>query len=631
MMAAPIFALSGVFAHATFVAWPNFFGFELVPWALVGIRAAVRGSVRGAVLSALAMSWMVGFGGTYTAPLTLLAAAFEVGSMLVVDLRRPGRLGRLTQAAWMGITVALLAASVSMARLWPVAENLQASPRLLGGTPGTSPSKIFQLLFGDKDHHWARGDFLIGLPALPVIAFGIFRKRAIVPLIGLVLWLWFATGYDVHASLFAVLRTIPPYTMLRAPERFLTFVALTSAVIAALGIRKLEALGRRRAGYLACAFALHGLLAIDAVLLAYHGQMRADARKMDPPPAVIARDFRQARGNRWLADYYPLMSRGTLTCFDDYDVAQTSALRGDLPQEEYLKDTDAGTVRRTSWSPNKVALHVVLTRPARVYVNQNWHPGWRASVGEVVPEDGLLAVDLAAGTHDLTLQFRPRSAIAGLWISFLGLVVAAGLLVRARKSDRVTSTLDRVVMVCAAAAPLLLLPAALRLMHEPKRPPAPLQTPAGEPMIVDAPPEDTTPIGTRLESGIVLLAAHVELEPADEDHGPFAIVELDWRFDEPVPPGLGVFIQVEAGKTHFGTDHVLLSGVLLPESAPLHTILRDISEPIALPTPKQPTTWSFYVGFWRARRDMSRLRITEVGQGTVRAGRILAGTLDVAP
>jgi hypothetical protein len=632
MTAAPVFALSGVFAHATFVAWTNFFGFELVPWSLLGIRLALGGSRRGIVLATLSIAWMVGFGGTYTAPLTLLAAAFEVATLLAHQARRSGRLARLSQTAWMAIVVVLLAAGASMIRLWPVAENLQASPRILGGTPGTAPAWVWRHLFGEASHPWAKADFLIGLPVLPLVLFGVFRRRAIAPAIAIALWIWFAMGYDVRASIFAVLRTVPPYTMLRAPERFLVFVALGAATIAALGIRKLEAMARRKGErLLVVAFAFHALLLADTALLVHLGEIRADARKMDPPVASVNRDFRQTRGNRWIADYYPLMSRGSLTCFDDYDVAQTSALRSDLPHEEYLKDADAGTVERVAWTPNRIDLRVTLTRPARVYVNQNWHPGWRTSEGTVVAEDGLLAVDLPAGSHALTLRFRPRSAVAGMWTTFLALVVVGFLAWRSRTGDLVTPGRERWLTLTLAAAPLLVVPLSLSRMHEPKRPPPPLLTPSGEPMVVDAPPEDATPLGAHLESGIVLQAAHLDLVPAEEGHGQLAVVELDWRFEEPIPPGLGVFIQLEQGKNHFATDHVLLSGILLPEAAPLNTTLRDIAEPIAIPQSKSNVTWSVYVGFWRARRDMSRLRVIEMGQAKVSKGRVLAGTLDVSP
>jgi hypothetical protein len=631
MTAAPVFALSGLFAHATLVAWTNFYGFELVPWALFGLGLALRGSRRGLVITAVSMAWMIGFGGTYTAPLTALAAAFELACVTSVDVGRRDRAVRLGRVARMGLVVVLLTAAISMLRLWPVAENLSASPRLLGGKPGTPPVWVWRLLFGEKSNHWAKGDFLIGLLALPLVLFGAFRKKSIPLAIGVFVWVWFALGYKTDLSIFAALRTVPPYTMLRAPERFLVFVALAAATLAALGVRRLEIAGRRSHRLLGLALVGHALLVADTVLLVEHADLRAAGRHMDPEPPVVERDFRQARGNRWLAGYYPLMSRGSLTCFDDYDIAQSPLLRGDLPAEEYLRDAEAGTVRRVAWSPDRIDLQVDLVRAARVYVNQNWHPGWRASDGVVVAEDGLLAVDLPAGSHAVTLRFRSRAALAGIVTAIAGLLAAGTIAWRARRKDAIESWREWLGVASLSLSPLLVVPVSLFTLHEPARPPPPLLTPSGEPMLVPEAPQDTTPIDARWASGIVLDAAAVDLQPADENHGPMVQIELDWRFEEPVPPGLGVFLQFERQGGRFATDHVLLSGVLVPEDAPLHTVIRDLPDPTPVPETKTAATWKVYAGFWRARRDMSRMSVIDPGKASVNADRVLVGTFTYTP
>jgi hypothetical protein len=632
MVAAPVFALSGVFAHASLVAWVNFFGFELAPWSLLGLRLALRGSRRGLVITGLATSWMIGFGGTYTGPLTLLGAGFEALAMLVESLRRPHLGRRIAIAVPMAVIVGLLTASLAMIRLWPIAENLAASPRLLGGLPGTTPLAALKHLFGDKGNHFTKGDFFIGLGVVPVMLFGFVRKKSWALIVGMLLWLWFSTGYKVSVSLFGLLRHVPPYTMLRAPERFLVFVGLAAAVIAAIGIRRVEVAVKKRGGrWVVVAFTFVALLLADAGVLVRLGQSKADARKMEMAPLEVNRSFAQTRGNRWMATYFPMMSRGSLTCFDDYDVVQSTDLRGDLPAEEYLRDADAGTVKRVRWAPSRIDLSVDLTRPARVYVNQNWHPGWRSNVGTVVAENDLLAVDMPAGPHALTLRFWPRSSIAGMDTTLVALLAVGFILWQAKKKDSVDSAREVMALLALSAAPLLIVPLALKLMPEPKRPDAPLMTPEGEPMVVDAAPSDTTPLGARIEDGVFLDASHVQYFPKDEDHGPEVTLELDWRFTEKVPPGLGIFVQFEHKKNHFALDHVLLSGAVTPESAPLNTVLRDVSDPIVLPEVKEPGTWKVWAGFWRARRDMSRMKVLDPGKATVNKDRVLVGQFDDVP
>ncbi len=635
MLAAPVFALSGVFAHATLVAWTNFFGFELAPWALLGVRRALDGSRRGLALASLSMGWMVGFGGTYTAPLTAVAVAFEVACIVLARARRPHPVDRMGRIALMGLLVVILSAGMSMVRLWPIAETLSASPRLLGGKPGAAPAWLSRHLFGEKTNHWGKGEFYLGLPVIPLVLFGIWRRRSVAPVIGAALWIWFSTGYKVPLSIFAALRTIPPYTMLRAPERFLVFLALAVATVAALGIRRVEVAMRRRRSWMAAAVVLYGLLLGDTYMLVKLGLLRANTRKMEPAPPVVERDFRQDRGNRWVASYYPWMSRGSLTCFDDYDVAQSPRLRGDLPAEEYLNDVDAGTVKRVRWSPDRIDLQVDLVRPARVYVNQNWHPGWRSNAGEVVSDDGLLSLDLPEGSHAVTLRFEPRSAIGGAGATAIALAVAAWLVWRARRQrDQVTGWREAAGTAALSVAPFLAVGASFATMREPSRPPPLLLTPAGESMVVDQLPEDTTPLGARWDEGIVLEGTLIDVEPGDDSHGPSVTVELDWRFDKPLPPGLGFFIQFERQGQHFATDHVLLSGVVVPEAAPLDVILRDVSDTIALPDTKTGSTWKAWGGVWRARRDGTRLTVVDpgadLGAGGHSTDRVFLGSFSVA-
>src|SRR5687768_2355110 len=74
---APIFALSGHFAVAYFRGWTNFFGFELVPWVLFGITLAARGRASGLAVASIAFALILGFGGTFAAPIIAVAATVE--------------------------------------------------------------------------------------------------------------------------------------------------------------------------------------------------------------------------------------------------------------------------------------------------------------------------------------------------------------------------------------------------------------------------------------------------------------------------------------------------------------------------------------------------------------------------
>jgi uncharacterized membrane protein YfhO len=129
---------------------------------------------------------------------------------------------------------------------------------------------------------------------------------------------------------------------------------------------------------------------------------------------------------------------GTLSCFEEQPYPQSPLLRGDLPQEEYLADPDAGTAQELSWSPHRIEVAVKLTQPTSLMVNQNFHRGWRANTGDVQPKEGLLTVALPAGEHHVVLTFSDPLMNAGLWISISTLVglLLAGAVWAAREVRR---------------------------------------------------------------------------------------------------------------------------------------------------------------------------------------------------
>jgi hypothetical protein len=60
------------------------------------------------------------------------------------------------------------------------------------------------------------------------------------------------------------------------------------------------------------------------------------------------------------------------------------------------------------WTPNRIDLAVDATAPTRVIINQNWNKHFRASVGTVVSHEGLLAIDVPAGKHQLRVRYVDR-------------------------------------------------------------------------------------------------------------------------------------------------------------------------------------------------------------------------------
>jgi hypothetical protein len=619
MVASPIFAVSGAFTAWGQADWTNFYAFQLIPWTLFGARRAFRGSRRGVIVLAASVAWMIGFGGTYAAPLTAVAVAWE-GLLAVAERRnRPRDVARTLVFA---LTTLAFAVALSLFRIWPIADNLAGSPRVLGGGDSTSLKDLYADLFGHEGWTVFHGAYAVGSLVLPVLFLGGLRRRAM-PLLGSgLLWLWIALGYGVKPSLFGLLRTVPPYTMLRAPDRFLMLFALGVAVVASLAVRRFEVIGHRRPLVFVLALACAGVVGWDAYILVKNSRDDASGPPRGSPPAIVDRRFRQSRGNRWLAFYYFKMSRGVLACFDDYNVSQSPELRGDLPAEEYLRDKEAGTVTETAWAPGRIDLKVSLARAARVYVNQNWHPGWRASDGAVVSEDGLLAVDLPKGEHVVVLRFLPRSAIAGGLTSIAAAALAIYLWARTRRRDSFGHGAKLARDAGLFMSPLLVAAIGWVAIREPKRPPPRLVTPQDEPMVVAWPPEDAVPLRVRwVDEGIRLDAFRLRTTTTGSDI--HATLELDWWFEKRPPPRLGITVRLEgAPQGPIGVSYATFSNALLMEDAPLKRTIRDVSEDMLLMKSYKPYPVTVSVVVSALRGSGEPLDDVDVGGMRAAGGRV---------
>jgi hypothetical protein len=645
-LAAPMFALSGFFAVATALGWCQFFGFELLPWAAWGLRRAIKGDRSGVVVCALALAWMVGFGGTYPAPMAALWCAFEVIEYLMKQVPEAPKKGSTTppeKADWpkirksilMIVAAAALALGVAAVRLWPIAYTLAVAPRIIGGSPGNNPISILRALllqiqpdeFGDFP---IGGTFLVGGLGAVAVAASLTRKRAASMVIACTVAIWLAAGYAAKISLFALLKRIPVYQTLRYPERFLVLFALPACVLAAMGVAHLQAMARRKKwGPAVLALACFLLLANLGPLVA-NAHAATNGRPMVAPPRPgdnAPSDFMQARGTRWAIAYYPSMARGSLSCYDAYPVPQSPLLRGDLKADEYFKDPTSGSITRTSWTPNKIVLDVDAKKAGRVMVNTNWHVGWHSNLGTVVDDKGLLAIDVPEGHSPLTLTFLPREAVGGAVVTLASL---AAMLYFSRKRAR-GSFPKPYEFALVIVAPLLPFAGTLAFVHEAKPPSVQLKTPAGDEMIVDAVPDTSQPVNVVFEGGVTLQGFRMSTaRPTTESN---LEIEFDWKVDPDVKPRMGIFVHLvpskgDPGKDQIAADHVLLSDIVEFEQAPPNKTIRDIVN-VTIPFDAGGKDWTVYVGIWNVRGNGKRRPVTDAGGSTVDDNRVELGKFTV--
>jgi hypothetical protein len=109
------------------------------------------------------------------------------------------------------------------------------------------------------------------------------------------------------------------------------------------------------------------------------------------------------------------------------------------------EDAPAGVaeaVRITRYEDTLVEVEVETTAAGWLFLNDAWYPGWEAELdGEAVEvlraNLAFRAVAVPAGRHTVVFRYRPRSLVAGLWVSALSLLLLLPLaLVLAGRGDQ---------------------------------------------------------------------------------------------------------------------------------------------------------------------------------------------------
>ena len=631
-LAAPLTGLGGLYAASFFRGWLLVFTFALVPWLLHGVQRAVRRDPWALIILPVTVAWMIGMGISYAPILGALFCVVE----LAWELARRHRDGRqlASRALWVGVA-GVLALALAAVRLWPLADSMAQSQRVMAGAPGNSLDALGGALFmrarPSGFNLLLPGTFFVGVRVLPLVFLGLVRLRLLPAAIVAAASVWTATGYRYGAGPFVWLRELPGLAMTRYPERFLFFACLYGSVLAAGAVDViLVRCARRKSGKYRkyrswAALAALALFAAcyEPLIVNFHAVQAG--MWLAPPPAEVDQPFAQARGNRWLALYWSPLGRGTLSCMEGYSLPQSQRLRGDLGQEEHLADPKAGSVRRTYWSPGRIDLTVHLDRPGRLLVNQNWHAGWRASVGDVVSDEGLLAVDLPAGAHEVRLRFLPRSAIGGGAVSCAALAAMIVLFRRTRRGARLWGGRHtRVTLVCLVS-PLLVALMVRALVPEPAPPPFAAMNANGAPLVADELPAGANHLQVDFRLPVQLLGSTL---PRTLDPAGIGDFELYWKVNGPVPRAVGVFVHLESPTgRRIPAEHAVVGASTFFANAPRGRLLRDAFSVDLSRVEKGQ--WRVHAGLWNMTGDRRRIPIAAANGADTHDESVVVGTFTI--
>jgi len=413
---------------------PQMMAAAFLPWLLWAmLQAAFRPSYKRAVLVALFWAGVI----FCHLPITLIAALYVAPAALILpafavwragELRQLGHIrawrvwGKRIGAVWGGL---ILGGMVSAIFALPMAFELRYIDASQGREDNVnelmgnflSPADVFlQPPAPDQTDLYSKLPTTLGLVGGIMAAIGaaglLFRRRYAAALI-LLAGLGFTVFMLIEASA-PLWLNIPFFRQLRYPERFLRMGAVFVALLA--GAAWVWALPPRRfrtpawagrVGYVALLF----LPLIAALPLTYPKRAYLQDSQWGTLTAVDEILF-ELETRIW----------GTTT-YNEFNPIWGASIpfnvREDLPElERYATNPFRIVVHRVDMARSVQAEEtsdntavVTLTEPRRVRFRQFYFPGWVGTVdgqpASLIPDDeyGLIALDLPAGRHTITLSY----------------------------------------------------------------------------------------------------------------------------------------------------------------------------------------------------------------------------------
>jgi len=461
-----VFIAASVFPLYVNGGLPNWLcGMAILPWLLLSSRRA-----------ATSRGWLVGGAALYAGLLfcgnvhhfvffpLLLALEAAVRSLSTRSLRP------LLATAALGV----VGVALSLVRLVPLLELFSEFPRQLDASNRFMPLSLVArslllphppdldgtthgvVLTQGSSIYWVDCGAYVGplVALLAVAGVALAWRRAWPHLLIGGCFLWLALGSSVRFSLWDALRHLPVYASMQAPERFMGLLVFSIALLAGFGGERVVAwlapLGQRGENVRLFGRVLL-LLAVVVPLLWVNATITRHAFPVEPPrdaasstlfhrapsrPPFTQRRF-PPEPRQWGGPLYEAVLRNAGNVDGQSDVPSKQAAHANddvLYRGELFLHDGHGTVGSGEITPNRIRIRAHLDDADTLVVNQTFFPGWRrADSGEpCVARDGLIALPLVAGDHELELEYAPRTIPAGALLTLLALIAVA-IWARARR------------------------------------------------------------------------------------------------------------------------------------------------------------------------------------------------------
>ena len=415
--------------HATFL------GFAFAPWLTYLVHRGKDLPREAAVVAGLLLMTLVE-GGTYPLPFFLIWTVFELCVRAAV---RKDPWGSLRFAA---ISYGLLAVGGAI-RFVPIFFALRTHPREVANRDALSLSDIWTMLTA-RLHSWRveghpfvwpeYGSY-VGVAVVVMALLGaalVLRQRRWHLLCGLALYTSLMVGNVSELAPYSLLHRLPVYDSLRVPSRFAIFVTFYLALLAACALH--EGLGRLRGSRWGITLGVLIVLGVGVDLLeASWPQVNlwTGAPLSNEPSAqefhLVARKYHESYAS------YPRLNLGTRICYVGGMNWRVSPALWLGARAQVKVPAQHGKIEHWERTPNTFQARVSLKAAARVVFNQNYAEGFVSTVGELTETKGLLALDLPAGEHDVTVEYRPAELAPSAAASGIGLLGWLALLLGRRR------------------------------------------------------------------------------------------------------------------------------------------------------------------------------------------------------
>ena len=472
-LAAGMLMLSSMFALTLVVGLVWGFAIAYMPWAfLFYLNAATLPAppvssiqhpasfLPPLLLCSLTLVLMWFSGGVY--PLCISLLLFGVHALTGIGSRRMS----LPRTATLFTVLGVVTCGLAAVKLLPAIEFTRQFPRLDDLYCGFSLKALGYSLLGRDQTIGAIKRLPMGMPGfldgfshpmqetgmyvgwLPLALFLVgfatcFRRRRLLA-IPFILFLWLGFGVRAPLSLWNLLHKLPVFNIMRVAERFRFAYMLIGALFAGWGLETVRGWLQQKAGQKAIwpRWLIRGLVVAvlldmvcvnsrvwrDAFIIPPWRVERADTSQFAQVRVVLPHDrhgLPVTENSDFLycaaSGHYPafLSNLGVILGYEDTPTPRAAVpMDAENYQGEVWLQGSRGTAAFTRWTPNRFDIRVQPSGDGWVVVNQNYYSGWQALAGgKVESRNGLLAVRVGPRDESVSLVYRPRSFVIGLWIT----------------------------------------------------------------------------------------------------------------------------------------------------------------------------------------------------------------------